>query len=237
MARRYAVLRSGLQHAQLISRLEAGFRRLQAEYDLELSYAYAEDDADTRQDVWLEERSEAVLVRLVTYRPIAMNYLVMEAVEPRQLQQITTLIDDLPIQPLAALQASARQRMEKTPTVLIRLAVGAGDSVDRTTLAVLEDALSRNNRAVRLAAAMAAGVTQWPELVPVLETAARRERDERVRRMIEGALACCVPQPDSDGAASDGAISECADGDGGDGDNGNCGPEPFRTLSTPFRGV
>jgi hypothetical protein len=227
MARRYAVLRSGLQHAQLISRLEAGFRRLQAEYDLELSYAYVEDDADTRQEVWLEEKSEAALVRLVTYRPISMTYLVMEAVEPRRLQQITSLVDDLPIQSLAALQASARQRMERTPTVLIRLAVGAGDSVDRTTLAILEDALSRSTRAVRLAAAMAAGVTQWPELVPVLEAAARRERDDRVHRMIEGALACCIPHPDSDGAASD-----CADGD-----NGKCGPEPFRTLSTPFRGV
>jgi hypothetical protein len=156
-----------------------------------------------------------------------MTYLVMEAVEPRRLQQITSLVDDLPIQSLAALQASARQRMERTPTVLIRLAVGAGDSVDRTTLAILEDALSRSTRAVRLAAAMAAGVTQWPELVPVLEAAARRERDDQVHRMIAGALACCIPHPDSDGAASD-----CADGD-----NGKCGPEPFRTLSTPFRGV
>jgi hypothetical protein len=196
MARRYAVLRCGLNHAQVLSLLEGEFRRLQDDHHLDFSYDYSEDDADTRQEIWLERGAEEAIVRLVNYRPISMSYLVLESVDDRKMQHMAALLDGLPIQTLATLQASARDRMDRDPTVLIRLAVGAGDEADAVSQSLLVGALTSDVRTVRLAGAMAAGVTQWPDLVAALETAAAVEGDDGVRRMIHGALSCCRPEPD-----------------------------------------
>jgi hypothetical protein len=219
MVRRYSVLRPGLKHGQVISLLEAGLRRLRSEHDLDFSYAYAEDDADTRQEVWLEHPSEAAVVRLVNYRPISMIYLVIEAIADDQFGAMGTLVARLPIQSLAELQTGARQCIDLDPTGLIRLAVGAGDEADPVSRSIIAEALSNSTRAIRLAAAMAAGVTRWPDLVPVLEAAARREPDERVRRMIQGALECCRNGPISDVDCNVGGDRERSD---------------FRTLSAPY---
>jgi hypothetical protein len=219
MVRRYAVLRCGLKHGQVIPLLEAGLRRLRSEHDLDFCYAYAEDDADTRQEVWLEHPSETAVVRLVNYRPISMIYLVIEAVRGDQFRAMGALVDRLPIQSLAELQTAARQCIDLDPTGLIRLAVGAGDQADPVSRSIIAEALSNSTRAIRLAAAMAAGVTRWPDLVPELEVVARREADERVRRMMQGALDCCRNGPISD-----------ADGDLGE----DCENGGFRALSAPY---
>jgi hypothetical protein len=149
-----------------------------------------------------------------------MIYLVIEAFGDDQLRTMGSVLERLPIQRLAALQTSARKEVLRDPTVLIRLAVGAGDAADPTSRTIIADALSSPTPAVRLAAAMAAGVTRWPDLVPVLESAARREPENRVRRMIQGALDCCRNGPMSD---SDASVDDCPGDD-------------FRAMSSPFRG-
>src|SRR5207302_4201881 len=95
------VLRQGVEHARVRSLLEDGFRRLRDQCHLDFSYDDHDDDADIRQEVWLEDTAGAALVRLVNYRPISMLYLVFETLDDDDMRAVGSILDGLPIQTLA----------------------------------------------------------------------------------------------------------------------------------------
>lgn len=198
MSRRHYLLRDEEPHEAITERLEQAFDALKHRYDLVFAYAETRELGETVIETYLEFRNEEAVVQLVHDPEIPARYVIVEAADPEDLEKIGAEISrHLPVIPVEELREHARRSLESDPSELVRLAVGAPETADEATAALLREALRHPQDRVRDAAAMAAGILRWPELAGDLHAAAEKEQNAEIRSLLAAALAS-VEQPSED---------------------------------------
>jgi len=195
MSRRYAVVAPTVDQKQVIHSIEDAFDAI--ERSMLFVYSVSEESRNVRSHTWRRQGGEPVLVRLVEDHLIPATYVAVEAVADTDLDRVwNTLAPRLPTVPLGDLQASADRSMERDPSALQRLALGAAEIADPRTVELLNRGLFNPSQKVRTEAAMAAGITQWPEFAEALRWALKTETDPEARRVMEAALAASERKQD-----------------------------------------
>lgn len=188
MSRRYAVVKPGSDLKDVMDAIEDAFDEV--ERSMLFVYSLTDESPTTRSHIWRRQGGDSVLVRLVEDDLIPATYVSVEAVNERDRDGVwSALANRLPAISLEDLQAWAEGEMERDPTVLQRLALGAAEVADPRTVQLVSRGLFNANEKVRTEAAMAAGITQWPEFAEPLRWALQSEASPDARRVIEAALA------------------------------------------------
>jgi hypothetical protein len=154
------------------------------------------DPLTPRPDVvihtWREYGASApLMVQLVEDRKLPRYWLSVRGSTEEQRDAAIEVMDRMmPVMTRADLKRAAAHP-ERQPDFLIMLALGLDGRRDRGVPRLIRDALASNRGDVRIAAASAAGMLRWSDLVPVLSEALSREGDEAAKRVLEAAMAEC----------------------------------------------
>lgn len=138
--------------------------------------------------IYLAGRHDPVLT---VVRDVAADawYVIVEGEEDAQVDEVAdALTTGLAIVHPADLGRTAAAA-DARPSDLVRLALGSSGSADEDTARVLAAALMSPDVDLRGAAVEAAGLTQWPEFIDVLETFVATEYDPGLKRFAEATLA------------------------------------------------
>lgn len=202
MSSHYYILRRRAGEPGVLSLVQKALDSLQVRGKT-FDYGYRRDlTKDIRSFYWLERNKKAV-VKLVIDTSIPVNYLIIEAMTPKEVDQIGEWLDEhLQLIPLKELQKEAHQHMESDPSFLVVLALGAGETFDPVTFEIIMDGLHSLNQKVRYQAVMAASLTRWSEFNNVLEEMYRNESDPEIRDLLDRALRS-MPGSRSDGDVQD----------------------------------
>jgi hypothetical protein len=188
MSRRYAVIAPTADPAQVMRSIEDAFDEV--ERSMLFVYSLTDESSASRSHIWRRQGGDPTLVRLVEDHAIPATYISVEAVNDRDCELVwNALATRLPAISLDDLQASAEASMEQDPAALQRLALGAAEMADARTVELVNRGLFNPSEKVRTEAAMAAGITQWPEFAEPLRWALKTEAGAEARKVMEAALA------------------------------------------------
>ncbi|NUT49210.1 MAG: hypothetical protein HOV94_18175 [Saccharothrix sp.] len=116
-------------------------------------------------------------------------YVMVEGEDDDHVDQVAdALVEGLRTVDPADLRAAA-EAPDAGPRDLVRLALGSTGPADEAVVRVLTTALASPDVDLRGAAVEAAGLTQWPRFVVVLEDFAATEHDPDLKRFAEATLA------------------------------------------------
>jgi len=161
----------------------------------QIGYRFAfeteEHGVDEITMVWedADELGVLTLVKDLDTEVCSMQVLGMRLADVRRIREhLEAHLDIVPIEELAE---RARTAVAREPTVLVKLAIAADDTVDPDLVPVFQRALEHRLSPVRYYAAWAIAIVRWPRFIPDLESLLKLEPDEDVEAMAEQALAGC----------------------------------------------
>lgn len=162
-----------------------------ARYGYRFAFESEEESLESIQLHW-EEADELASIALVKDLDTAVCSLDVRATRSADVRRITDVIGEmLDFVSLAELQESARTRLVRFPTLLVKIALVAGSQPDPESVEIIRNALDHRFPQVRFHAAWAMGITGWAVFEPDLERILKLEPDDEVSDMAERALAAC----------------------------------------------
>ncbi|WP_348954547.1 hypothetical protein [Amycolatopsis melonis] len=203
MKRRYHVLNySVADDEEPIDAVESELDRLRHAGHPDFQLYTVEGDERLTGHVYVAAPDDPV-VTLVRDLAAETWYLMVEGLDDGQVDRIAgELSERLPVRGTEELRQAAEAEDAK-PRELVRLALGTNGPADPATIGILESRLRSPEPRMRAAAMEAASLTQWPELVGPLETAAATEAQPDLKQFAAGALAAlrqALSRPGQDGA-------------------------------------
>jgi hypothetical protein len=139
---------------------------------------------------WAEDRGEGVIDLTID---TAFPAILLSVMGPDE-RSVAAAAKEL-VELLELPSAEDYEREAKTsedPTALIRAALAHNGGYSEALGETVRVALGSSDTARRRAAAQASALLAWPELGPVLRTAAARESDDQARRLMELAVRKCA---------------------------------------------
>jgi hypothetical protein len=191
MKRHYLVTRSNPDDQEFIDQLEDVLDRLESENLVFFSSESKHLNDYIQIQVW-EEARERGFVRLVDDYTVPVRYLVFGSSTTEDADKIMGQMQTLPVILLADLQGTAQKNMAYDPKSLIRLALGAGETFDRTSFEILQSGLRHSDPEVRFAAVRSAGLSQWSEFVPELKQLSQVETVQDIQKLMFKAIEACM---------------------------------------------
>jgi hypothetical protein len=187
---RYFVLRSNPEDLDFFDEFQFALSRVLDASGLDFDLFHTEQpDEDTVKYIYMESKKRGA-VNIYDDLEIPARYMEIEG-ESEEFENSVAdaFLPQVPTVSTADLAAEARR--EPSSTSLRRLALGAGPGQDPKVLAIVTGFLKSESDDEVAAAAEAAGILQWPDLVPELEAAARAKHKAVTSRLVEAALAAC----------------------------------------------
>jgi hypothetical protein len=165
--------------AALVGKLTDVLSRTAA--DLGVRYEYV--GVDDSVHVWEEVPDRESTVRFEDSLPTG-RFMTVGALEPEKCERVAQAIAPaFSLWTLSELVEKARTCPESDPHWIGRMANVAAGPFDPQVVAVIEQRLSDGGTEIRRAAADAAGVLLWPELLPSMRAVMEHERDYAVRQV------------------------------------------------------
>ena len=192
MSRLNYVLRSAPTELNFIDSLFDAFHFIKQQHGLELKYAFFEEGADDLARHVYQDTKKQIILSVVEDLTTPIRYLTIEAATRQEVERLGKwIIDLLPIISLEELQEETRQRMVDDPQTLFRMAIGADEVADPTSLEILRQGLQSEDDLVRFRAAAAASITQWRELLSDVELLSQNDPSPEVREIASLAVQAC----------------------------------------------
>jgi hypothetical protein len=191
MKRHYLITRSNPDDQEFVDQLEDILDRLEPENLVFFSSESKHLNDYIQIQVW-EEARERGFVRLVDDYTVPARYLVFGSPTAEDADKIMGQMQTLPVILLAELQETAQRNMVKDPKSLIRLALGAGETFDRTCFEILQSGLRHSDPEVRFAAVRSVGLSQWSEFLPELKQLSQIETVEDIQKLLSKAIEACM---------------------------------------------
>lgn len=191
MKRHYLITRSNPDEQEFVDQLEDVLDRLESENLVFFSSESKHFNDYIQIQVW-EEARERGFVRLVDDYTVPARYLVFGSPTAEDADKIMGQMQTLPVIMLAELQETAQRNMLKEPKSLIRLALGAGETFDRTCFEILQSGLRHSDPEVRFAAVRSVGLSQWSEFVPELKQLSQIETVQDIQKLVSKAIEACM---------------------------------------------
>ncbi len=186
MSRGYCIPHSDPSDDRFFDIFSEALVALGEKHGLEFAYGFYDEVAENlARHVYSEAEGRAMLSIVDDYET-PVRYLMIESETQGEIDQIKSWLSELlHCIPLEQLQEDARARMTGDPSMLVRLALGAGEKADSKSLEILISGLRSKDGSVRIKALEAASLTQWPEFEEEFKTLSQSDPNPEVREMAE----------------------------------------------------